>query len=488
VYLHRRGPSVLRSTIAHPPRTTGLTVICQNREPVGAQREEDSMIQQTKSLEFYERVEKVTPGCQSNLKFPWGYVPLIMVRGSASHLWDLDGNEYIDWMCCSGPGIFGYDNPELNGAVKEQLDTLFYSISGNMQTTLELDVASKIVEHVPCAEKVRFCLAGSEAVQLAIRLCRTHTGRPYFLRFDDMYHGWLDNVLGGLVDAGAIEGGEMPFALEDPKRDGVHTGGRSPVAMQESLKIPWNDFDALEAVVEKYGDQIAVMMMEPIACNRLCCPPKPGYLEKARELCDRHGIMLYFDEIITGFRVGLGGAQEMLGVTPDICTLGKAMGAGWPISAVAGRRELLDLLLEKKVVHGGTYNGWPMALAAIKVTFELLERDDGAFFRHLDHIQGRLVGGLKELAKKHGLPLFCQGTRGVFFHMFIDRDDDAPAYQSIEVAKQDYQKLTEFHDLMADRGVLLMWGGRWFISLAHTNKDVDDTLEKADEVFGLLAE
>jgi glutamate-1-semialdehyde 2,1-aminomutase len=444
------------------------------------------MISQQKSLEFYEKVEKFTPGCQSNLRFPWGYVPLVMERGSGSHLWDLDGNEYIDWMCCSGPGIFGYDNEQFIDALKQQLDTLYYNISGNIQTTLELDVCEKIVHYVPCAEKVRFCLAGSEAVQLAIRLCRTYTGRPYFLRFDDMYHGWLDNVIGGVVDTDAVERGEMPFALEDAKRDGVHTDGRAPTAMQESFKLPWNDIEALEKVVERYGDQIAVIMMEPIACNRLCCPPKPGYLERVRELCDSHGIMMYLDEIITGFRVGMGGAQGMLGVTPDICTFGKAMGAGWPIAAVAGKKELLDLLLEKRVIHGGTFNGWPMALAAIKATFEILEKDDGAFFRHLDHIQGRLEGGLKELAKKHDTPFFCQGTRGVFFNMFIDRDENQPAFQSVEVAKQDYRKLTKFHDLLADRGVLIMWGGRWFISLAHTDQDVDDTLERADEVFGLL--
>lgn len=176
------------------------------------------MVRQQKSLEFYEKVEKVTPGCQSNLKMPWGYVPLVMERGEGSHLWDLDGNEYIDWMCGSGPGILGYSNKEFNDALKEQIDTLYYCISGNIQTPLELDVAEKVVKYVPSAEEVRFCLSGSEAVQLAIRLCRAYTGRKYFLRFDDMYHGWLDNVLGGVVDKDAIARGDMPLHYQMLKK------------------------------------------------------------------------------------------------------------------------------------------------------------------------------------------------------------------------------------------------------------------------------
>jgi glutamate-1-semialdehyde 2,1-aminomutase len=444
------------------------------------------MITQKKSLEFYRASERFTPGCQSNLRMPWGYVPLVMKRGKACHLWDLDGNEYIDWMCGSGPGIFGYDNEQFNSAVKEHIDTLYYCISGNIQTPLELTVAEKFVRYVPCADKVRFCLAGSEAVQLAVRLAREQTGRPYFLRFDDMYHGWLDNVLGGVVDREALERGEEPFAVDDQKRDGVYTGGRSPVALRESFKIPWNDVEALEGVLERYGDQIAIVLMEPITCNRLCCPPRPGYLERVRELCDQHGIVMCLDEIITGFRVAMGGAQEVLGVTPDIATFGKAMGAGWPIAAVAGKVELLDLLLEKRVVHGGTFNGWPMSVAAVNAAFKILESDDGAFFRHLDHIQNRLQDGLAEIAARHGIPMFLQGTRGVFFQMFVERDAHRPVYQSVEVKDQDYRRATKFHDLMADRGVLIMWGGRWFISLAHTDQDVDDTLERADEVFGLL--
>ena len=278
----------------------------------------------TRNNEFFERAIRVMPGPQSNLRTPVGVKPLFIVKGEGSRLWDVDGNEYVDFMCGVGPGILGYSNGEFIQTLKDQLDTLYYLVSGAAQTPMEVELAEKFQEHVPCADKVRFCLSGTEAVQLAIRLARAYTKRPYFIRFEGHYHGWLDNVLGGLVDDRTSG---KPFAMEGDQ-DPLGTEGRSPGAFQESFKIPWNDIRVLERVLERYGKEVAMVHMEPILCNAGCCAPKPGYLERVRELCDQYEIVLSFDEVITGFRVAPNCAQGLLGVTPDIATFGKALASG----------------------------------------------------------------------------------------------------------------------------------------------------------------
>jgi len=434
----------------------------------------------TKSQEFYERALKVTPGPPSDLRvLPPGQKPPFLVRGEGAHYWDVDGKEYIDFTDGMGSGILGHGNEEYLQALKNQLDDLVYLSALTFRTTLEVELAEKIAHHVPCAEKVRFCLSGTDAVQNAIRVSRAYTKRPYFIRFEGHYHGWLDNVLGGVVNDEFLD---EPYAIESDK-DPLRTEGRSPGAFRESFKLPWNDIGILERVLEKHGRDVAMILMEPILCNAGCCPPRPGYLEMVRELCTKHGIVLCFDEIITGFRVALNGAQGQLGVTPDLATFGKALAGGIPLAAVAGKGEILDLFLERRVIGGGTFNASPLGMVGSLTTLKILERDGGAFYKKVDRLQMKLMEGLEEISGRHGTPTLIQGPRGVFYFQFIDKEI---AYSARDLAGADGAKQNRFRVLLAEEGVFMNWGGRWFISGGLTEKDVDKTLECADRAMRKL--
>ena len=298
------------------------------------------MTSDTRTMDLHERAMKVMPGSQSNLRMPIGIKPTFIERGRGAHLWDVDGNEYIDYMIAAGPGVLGQSNPEFISAMKNQLDTLLYSVSGASQTPMEVELAERLVRIIPCAEKVRFLLSGTEAIQLALRLARGYTGRRYFIRFEGSYHGWLDNVLGGLVHDDPVED---PFPYEG-EGDPCGTAGRDPAAFQQGFCIPYNDFDLLEKVLDRWGEQVAIVLVETIQAGGVISP-KPGYLEHLQSLCRKYGIVLCFDEVVTGFRVALGGAQELTGITPDLAIYGKALSGGFPLAAVAGRHEIMDLLL-----------------------------------------------------------------------------------------------------------------------------------------------
>jgi len=437
------------------------------------------MVSIAKSLELQEQALKVTPGPQSNLAGLWkGMESRFLVKGKGAHVWDVDGNEYIDYINGLVPGILGHGNEEYTQALKDQLDNLLYA-SGWCQSPMEVELGQKFVQHVPCAERVRFMLSGTEAVQLVIRLARAYTGRRYFIRFEGHYNGWLDNVLGGLVNDQATG---KPLAL-DSDEDPLNTEGRDPAAFEHSFKLPWNDIETLERVLEKYGEEVALIHMEPILINSGCCPPRPGYLERVKELCTKYGIVLSFDEIITGFRVGLSGAQGMLGVTPDIATFGKAVAGGTPMSAVAGKKEILELLIQQRVVGAGTFNGYPLGLAAALATIKILEKDDGAVYRHIDKVQNRLTTGLKEIGKKHGLPVLLQGPRGAFLYEFLDKE---VAYGIRDLKDVDPTKQIKFRTLMLEEGILFFKRARWYVSGAITEADVDKTLDCAGRAIGKL--
>jgi glutamate-1-semialdehyde 2,1-aminomutase len=224
--------------------------------------------------------------------------------------------------------------------------------------------------------------------------------------------------------------------------------------------------------------------MEPINCNAGTCPPRPNYLERVRELCVQHGIVLCFDEIITGFRVSLNGAQGLLGVTPDLTTLGKGVAGGIPFSVVAGRTEIMDQLTDRSVVGAGTFNGYPLGVASALATIKYLEKDDGAFYKRMEKVQNRLMGGLKDIAKKHSTPMLLQGAPGVFFYQFIEKEI---AYNLQDwYPDSDHAKQKRFLQHLFDDGVLIMFRGRWYMSGSHTEKDVDRTLESVDKVMGKI--
>jgi glutamate-1-semialdehyde 2,1-aminomutase len=352
-----------------------------------------------------------------------------------------------------------------------------YYLDAARHNPLEIELAEKIVQHVPSAEKVRYLLSGTEAVQLVLRLARAYTGRNLFVRFDGHYHGWVDNVLGGNVNTSLDE---PPFGFEK-EGDIFRTVGRDPLALKQSFKIPWNDIDHLEAVLKKWGDQVALIIMEPVNCNGGSCWPKSGYLKRVRALCNQYGIVLCFDEIITGFRMGLGGAQEVVGVTPDLTTFGKGIAGGIPFSAVAGKTEIMDLMLHRKVVGAGTFNGYPLGVASALASIKLLEKDDGALYKKWDRKQKRLTDGLSEIANRCSVPMLLQIVRGCIFWQFTDLPVAHNMGEWMAVA--DHNRQETLRQRLFDAGALILFRGRWFVNSALTDQDIDRTLEMVDNVM-----
>ena len=372
---------------------------------------------QSRTDELIERAGNVMSSRQSNVRaLP---EPSIFVeKGAGQRVWDVDGKEYLDFAIAMGPGIWGHGHREYLDAIHDQIEKLVYVQSGACQSRLEVELAEKIVEHVPGAEHVRFHLSGSEAVQMTFRLSRAFTGRPWFLRFGGHYHGWLDNVMGGVMDP---EPGGVPHAVYDDN-DPFFTEGKHDSALSESLMIPWNDVDKLEQTLADYGDKIAVAIMEVFCSNGGCAQPKPGYLESVRELCDKYNVLLCFDEIITGFRTAIGGAQSIVGVTPDLTIFGKAIAGGMPLAAIAGRQDIFDQFRTNKVIGAGTFNAFPVSMASALATMAMLERDDGAIYRSRAVVQSTLQSGLQRAADEAGHDLLILGHARQFLHAFHGRD------------------------------------------------------------------
>ena len=486
----------------------------------------------TRTKTLAERAERVMPGRQSNFRAVPGAKPLFLERAEGLHYFDADGKRYIDFILSMGPAIWGYGDAAYKDAIRRQLDRLPAISSGASQCALEVELAERIVEHVPCAEWVRFGISGSEAVQLAVRLARAYSGRPYVLRFFGHYHGWLDGVFGGVPGnvpgdgLGAAGGGSRGSddhecaegsdrgngirhgALErqpEITRDAQGSGdieaqavpsdlpvavtsdadpylseGLAPGAIGNSLMIPWNDLTAFEATLQAHSDRIALVLMEPILCNYGCCPPRPGYLEGVRELCSKHGVLLCFDEVITGFRVALGGAQAALGVTPDLATFGKALAGGFPLSAVAGRADILQLLRDNRVLGPGTFNSFPPSLAAAIHTIDTLAANDGARYRVVEARQRQLSEGLAAICADHGRPCLLQGPLGVIYFDFVDKP---AAYVPEDLAQHDAADFERFRALWGEEGVLMGGGGRIFISPNHTEEDMEQALAAADRAM-----
>jgi glutamate-1-semialdehyde 2,1-aminomutase len=431
------------------------------------------------SEQLGEQAHRLMPGQHSNLPGYELFGPLWIERGDGAHVWDVDGNEYIDYMCGMGAGTLGYGITAVLDPIRDQLYRLQYLDTARRHPA-EIELADKLVRHVPSAEKVRYLLSGTEAVQLAIRLARAYTKRNLFIRFDGHYHGWMDNVYGGGVDPAPVG---PPYALY--RADDLFTSkGLDPETHKQSFKLPWNDIEVLEQTLERHGDRVALVIMEAINANGGSCYPRPGYLGRVRELCDRYGIVLCFDEIITGFRVAMGGAQDLLGVTPDLTTLGKGIAGGAPLSAVCGKASIMDLCEDRTVISAGTFNGYPLGVVAALATLSYLEQDDNAYFRRVAETQAPLVAGLREIAARHGRPMLVQDCPGVI--MFYPADVERA--WNID----DWYRIAD-HDLgerirggMAEDGVLTMFRGRWYVSGSLTLADVERTLEVVEGVVARL--
>ncbi len=433
-----------------------------------------------KSDEIAEKGRKVIPGAMmSNFRRAVDYHPIYISHGEGARLYDLDGNEYIDYSLSYGPAILGHSNEHIRKTLKGEVDRL-YTPNANAN---EVKAAQKVSQHISSADLVRFACSGTEANRGAIRVARAFTGRDKYVRFNGHYHGGLDHIMGGIVPDP-----DYPVPVEGEREDDFYstfamTAGRSEDSFKQVFMIEYNDLPALERLFEKYGDEIAAVIIEPTMVNNFGCTPEPGYLEGLRELCTRFGVVLIFDEVLTGFRIDLKGAQGYFGIKPDMTTLGKAVGAGFPVSSFNGKREIMDYLTRTDVVQGGTYNGHPMAMAAVIATIEELEKDDGAAYVQIRKMGTMLKEGIDKLAKAYDEPLLLQGFPGAWTFSHPKKTkiiNQADGYGS------DFERTGWFSSLLKERGVLTSF--RFCTSSAHTEKDVGDTLERVEDAFKVMRE
>ncbi|HBH53820.1 MAG TPA: aspartate aminotransferase family protein [Planctomycetaceae bacterium] len=423
-----------------------------------------------KSKELYERACRVLSGGVASefRKFSTPH-PLFYAKGEGSRLWDVDGNEYLDFTLSQGPLVLGHSHPEILHAVTEASQAGQLYAGQHLQ---ELELAELLQRLIPCAERLRFSLSGSEADHAALRLARAVTGRPRFLRFEGHYHGWFDSVAWGV-------GGTLPDMgpREEPTAVPWSQGLPSEIR-DEFLTLPWNDLGLVEQLFARHASELAAVITEPVMCNNGCIPPQPGFLQGLRELCTRHGVLLIFDEVITGFRTSLGGAQQLLGITPDLAVFGKAMASGYPISILAGKEQHMRLIAEGKVIHAGTMNsGNPCVAAALK-TVQILERDQ--IPARLKELGEHLMAGLADASRRAGKPLLVQGL-GPMFHAGFTPQATVRDYR--ETLSYDKPAYARFVAGMHSRGIRLIGRGLWYVSAAHTPADLDRAISTAYEVL-----
>jgi glutamate-1-semialdehyde 2,1-aminomutase len=425
------------------------------------------------SAELLERARLSLAGGVSSPFRAKAPVPLYFRGGCGSHLIDEDGNEYIDYALAWGPAILGHAYPKLVEALTEQARR---PVAYGAQHRLEIDVAERFQAAVPCAERLIFTSSGSEAVQCAWRLARAFTGRNLIVKFEGHYHGWFDSVLISYKPSA-----EQVGPLEAP-RPVLESKGQVPNAADNVLVLPWNRADLVERAFAERGSQIAAVIMEPVLCNSGCLMPAPGYLDQVRAVTRRYGALLIFDEVITGFRIAPDGAQGYFRVTPDLATFGKAAGGGLPLSVIAGRREILDLL-QSGVAFGGSFNGNPVSLTGAKVALEELTRDGGALLAHANRIGETLKAGIQESAQRHGIDLVVCGFGAAFAIHFTQRRE-LPDYRA--TLDDDRVKLRTFILKALEEGIYLLPDGRLYVSVVHTEADAARTLEAFDRIFSQM--
>ena len=406
----------------------------------------------------------------------WTPYPLFVESGDGSRLRDVDGNEYIDYLLGLGPMLLGHRPARVTQAVVDfiqQRGTVFA-----LPTADEARLAQKIIAAVPSVEQVRLCNTGTEAVLYATRLARAFTKRPKLIRFEGMYHGFSDQVYWSKHP-------DIAKAGSDDHPVPVPQGPGLPHGLDENLIIlPWNDADALADAIKREGDSIAAVITEPVMCNTGCILPRPGYLEAMRELTTRHGIVLLFDEVITGFRLGIGGAQARLGVTPDLSVFAKGLGGGFPVAACGGRADIMALVANGTVSMAGTYAANGIAIAAANAALDELATP--GLFAKLDALSDELRLGLDKVLSEAGLPACVVGV-GPLMQVWFARE---PIHNYRDAERHADQKLFDrWWRGMLGKGILFHPGAyeNLFVSTAHTREDVAGTLAAAKEVAADLA-
>jgi glutamate-1-semialdehyde 2,1-aminomutase len=432
------------------------------------------------SQQLFERAQRhLAGGVGSGTRSPragWGPSPIYVAEASGSRVTDVDGTTYIDYQMGQGPLILGHRPPELLAAVTKAINERGSHLA--LCHELEGQAADAVAARVPSIELLRLGNSGTECVQYALRFARATTGRPLIVRFEGHYHGWSDAIHFSahpdLASAGPVD---HPNAVPG-------STGMAGVVADSLLILPWNDAAAVDRAFAEHGDRIAAVITEPIMGNGGGMPPKPGYLEHLREVTRAAGSLLIFDEVLTGFRVGRECAQGSFGIEPDLTILAKAVGGGFPVAAVGGSREAMAVVSEGRTMHGGTYNSNPIACAAVIATMAITGRD--GFYEELDGRGRRLAQGLVEVAQGAGLEACWSGT-GALFQLWFSTAPPTNYREAIEIVEQ--SPFPTFQRELLDRGVLLQppQEGLFLLSAAHSDDDVEITLERAAEAMPAVA-
>lgn len=411
------------------------------------------------------KAERHIPGgVNSNFRYGISPTPLVIERGEGCHVVDIDGNRLIDYYLGMGPMILGHNPAAIIAAAKRQLDK---GIIFAGQTEVEFEAARLVCELVPCAEKVRFGSSGTEVIQAGLRLGRAATGRSKILKFEGHYHGWLDNVQWSVAP-----GPDVCGTIDRPNKV-AGSPGQDLLSGDNIEVLVWNDLAAVEARLSK-GD-IAAVIMEPAMCNTSVVAPREGYLEGVRAACTREGTLLIFDEVITGFRLSVGGAQKYFGVTPDLATFGKAIANGFPVAALAGRADLMERFVSQKVMHGGTYNAHPLNMAATVATLEALAH--GGVYERIDRHGRMLMSGIKDILDKRSITARVQGYPGIFHVAF---GVSGPIQSFRDTLSSDRSRYTKFTTALLEKGVRALERGAWFLSSEHGDAEINRTLDAVE--------
>ncbi|MBV1913604.1 MAG: glutamate-1-semialdehyde 2,1-aminomutase [Cycloclasticus sp.] len=394
--------------------------------------------------------------------------PIFIDHANGAYIVDTNDKQYIDYVGSWGPMVLGHSHPDVVKAVQKAAEK---GLSFGAPTIIETTMAEKVCQLVPSIEKVRMVSSGTEATMSAIRLARGFTGRDNIIKFEGCYHGHSDSLL---VKAGS---GALTFGV--PSSPGV------PASLADhTLTLPYNDTEAVTQLLQTNGDSIACIIVEPVAGNMNCIPPEAGFLECLRQLCNQYGIVLIFDEVMSGFRVALGGAQQLYGVKPDLTTLGKVIGGGMPVGAFGGRADIMaQLAPDGPVYQAGTLSGNPIAMSAGLVTLELVSQP--GFYEQLTERTSYLLDGLNRLAKAANIP-FSTNQVGGMFGLFFSEDGNISRFN--QVMQCDQERFKQFFHLMLEQGIYLAPSAfeAGFVSAAHTQHDIDDTLTAANAAFQVL--
>ena len=417
--------------------------------------------------DLFQRARQLMPGGVNSPVRAFksvGGEPFFTDRADGAYLWDVEGKRYIDYVGSWGPMVAGHNHPKVRAAVEHAARA---GLSFGTPCPAEVTMAETITRLVPSLEMVRMVNSGTEATMAAIRVARGHTGREKIVKFEGCYHGHGDAFL---VKAGS---GALTF--------GVPTSPGVPKALADlTLTLPYNDLDAARELFVEVGDQVAGLIIEPIAGNMNCIPPRAGYLQGLRELCSRHGTVLIFDEVMTGFRVALGGAQQLHGITPDLSTFGKIIGGGMPVGAYGGKREIMEKVAPSGPIYqAGTLSGNPVAMAAGLAMLELIQAP--GFYAELERKTHLLVDGLRAVATDAGVPFSTNAVCGMFGLFFTSGQVETYT----QATACDVPAFNRFFHAMLERGVYLAPSAfeAGFMSLAHSEQDIADTLQAAREAF-----